>query len=62
MPLRRWLLLLAACVVGLIGLFSASDAQQGVQYVFGLIGFAAAVVYALALIKYHFDQQDAARH
>jgi len=62
MSLRQWLLLLAACAVGLLGLFSASDAQEGARYAFGLIGFIAAVVYAFALIKHYFDQQDAARH
>ena len=62
MPLTQWLLLLMACLVGILGLFLAADAGEGTLYGIGLLVFAAAVVYAFALVKRHFDRLDAERH
>jgi hypothetical protein len=62
MPLTQWLLLLMACLVGILGLFLAADAGEGTLYGIGLLVFAAAVVYAFALVKRHFDRLDVERH
>jgi len=62
MPLTQWLLLLMACLLGILGLFLAADAGEGTLYGIGLLVFAAAVVYAFALVKRHFDRLDAERH
>lgn len=61
MSLLFWFRLLAAGVVGLVGLFVAAGAGRGTPYGLGLLGFAAAVVYGFALLKRYFDQQDTQR-
>jgi hypothetical protein len=50
------------CLVGLVGLFVAADAGEGTPYGLGLLVFVAAVIYAFALVKWHFDRLDAERH
>ena len=56
MELNEWLVLLLTVAVGLGGLFVAASAMQGAAYGVGLAVFAAAVGYALFLIKRHFDR------
>jgi hypothetical protein len=62
MSLKQWLTLLIVCLVGLLGLFMTADAGEGMLYGLGLLVFVAAVVYAFALVKWHFDRLDAERH
>jgi len=62
MSLKQWLILLIVCLVGLVGLFVAADAGDGTPYGLGLLVFVAAVIYAFALVKWHFDRLDAERH
>lgn len=62
MPLKQWLLLLGACLVGLGGLFVAAGAGEGAMYGIGLLVFVAAVLCAFALVKCYFDHLDAERH
>jgi len=62
MSLRQWVLLLIACLVGILGLFLAAGAGSGMFYGIGLLVFAAAIVYAFVLVKQYFDRLDARRH
>ena len=62
MSLTQWVMLLITCLLGIVGLFLAAGAGSGMFYGIGLLLFAAAVVYAFALVKQYFDRLDAQRH
>jgi hypothetical protein len=62
MSLTQWVMLLITCLIGIFGLFLAAGTGSGTFYGIGLLLFAAAVVYAFALVKQYFDRLDAQRH
>jgi hypothetical protein len=59
---QQWFILLLTCLVAIFGLFMAANAEQGTMYAFGLLLFAAAVIYAFRQVKMYFDRVDQARH
>jgi hypothetical protein len=59
---QQWFVFLLTCVVAIFGLFVAAGSEQGTMYAFGLLLFAAAIVYAFRQVKQYFDRVDQARH
>jgi hypothetical protein len=49
----KWVLGALVGLLGLVGLFAASRAHDGEMYLFGLIFFAAAIVFVFGLIGSH---------
>ena len=62
MSLTQRLVLLLACLTGIVRLFVAAEVGSGAVYEIGLLVFATAVVYAFARVKWQFDRLDAGRH
>jgi hypothetical protein len=61
MNLVTIIIMVAAGLVGLLGLTAASSAVDDAMYLFGLIMFGFALVVSFCLLKRHFDQVDAQR-
>jgi hypothetical protein len=61
MNLVTIIIMVAAGLVGLLGLTAASSAVDDAMYLFGLIMFGFALVVNFCLLKRHFDQVDAQR-
>jgi hypothetical protein len=59
---QQWFILLLTCLVAIFGLFVAAGSEQGTMYAFGLLLFAAAVIYAFRQVKLYFDRIDQLRH
>ena len=62
MSIGEWVVLAIACLVGIGGLLLAASQGEGATYGIGLALFAAAIIYAFAFLKRHFDRADQARH
>jgi FtsH-binding integral membrane protein len=59
MSIGQFFVLALTGVAGIAGLFLAAEPDGGAIGTIGLAVFAAAVIYAFAIIKRHFDRLDA---
>ena len=59
MRVAEWFLLILAAAAGIAGLFLAAASGAGTtEYILGLSGFVAGIIYAFALLKRVFDRMD----